>query len=287
MRAHSAVIGVGAALCFNVGCRPVDACAETGVACGGDPVAQWAEIDSCQDPALLDMAIAKRTYRGQPVVTATQSPPEPTSTDWCADLAYGPSGITFLNLPRDPPKLLGAYLVLQGDDPPADTTGSYGALVTSSDKTSIEFSRTCLTRFGYTSSDCAQFGDAFARFGTGLGGVKETTCQNATNGGCLCAYTVEADAAGSNLSGRWRRRGSVMTFYPSNMVLPTQVDYCIDGDRMTLSGHDRTNILDIAGLRTMTLDRIVCGNGKLERGEQCDPPDQTTCSAMCQKIGAP
>jgi hypothetical protein len=269
------------------GCRPVDACAETGVACGGDPVGQWIETDSCQAPALRDTGVAKRTYRGQPIVTTGQAAPEPTSTDWCADLAYGPTGITFLNLPRDPPRVLGAYLNYKADDP-SHTSGSLGALVTSSDTTQIEFSRSCLTRLGYA-VDCVKFGVDFASFGTGLGGVKETSCRATDQGGCLCAYTVEADAAGSNLSGQWRKTGSgnVLTFFPSNMVLPTQVDFCVEGDRLTLWGHDRTNVLDIAGLRTMTFDRVVCGNGKVERGEQCDPPDQTTCSPSCQTIPTP
>lgn len=271
----------------GVGCKPVDACAETGNICGGDPAGQWTEVESCQDPALQDMAIAKRTYRGQPIVSTGQAPPEPTSTDWCADLAYGAAGISFLNLPRNPPRLLGAYIVLQGTDQ-AHTTGTYGALVTSSDRTSIEFSKTCLTRLGYA-PDCDRFGADFASFGTGLGGVKETSCTPTPEQGCLCAYTVEADAAGSNLSGKWVRRegaeGNIMTFYASNMVLPSQVDYCVQGDRMTMWGHNRASIMDMAGVRTLVLERVVCGNGKVERGEQCDPPDQTTCSAACQKLG--
>jgi cysteine-rich repeat protein len=28
----------------------------------------------------------------------------------------------------------------------------------------------------------------------------------------------------------------------------------------------------------------ICGNSKLERGEECDPPDGTTCDAACKKI---
>jgi hypothetical protein len=286
MRARSVLGIVGVSLVSGVGCRPTDACAETGEICGGDPVSQWTETDACQDPSLLDMAIAKRSYRSQPIVTAGQPPPEPTSTDWCADLAYGPTGITSLNLPRDPPGLVGAYLSFQGDDPPANTSGSYGAFVTSSDQTSIEFSQSCLTRFGFSSS-CAEFGAAFAAFGSRAGGVKETSCTDASDSGCLCTYTVESDAAGSNLSGRWRRQGNVLTFFPSSMVLPTQADYCVQGNHMTLWGHDRTNVMDIAGLRTVSLDRIVCGNGKLERGEQCDPPNQTTCNSMCQTVATP
>src|SRR5262249_16848729 len=31
----------------------------------------------------------------------------------------------------------------------------------------------------------------------------------------------------------------------------------------------------------------VCGNGVVEAGEQCDPPNGTTCSATCQSVAAP
>jgi hypothetical protein len=245
--------GIGALFLSCEAWGPTDACAETGTACGGNPVGQWTMVDSCQDPSLQNLAGAKRTYRGQPIVSAGQLPPEPTSTDWCADLVYGANGIDFLNLPRDPPKLLGARLNFQGDDP-TGTSGTWGALVTSSDTTSIEFSKTCMTRFGY-SSGCAEFGAAFAAFGTILGGVKETTCTDGTNGGCLCTYTIEADAAGSNLSGKWKKAGNVLTLYPANMVLPTKVDYCVRGDRITLWGHDRTNIMDVNGARMMAFQR--------------------------------
>jgi len=276
---------VGGLLLFGAACRPADVCAEPADACGGDPVGQWTLVDSCQDPTLPDMAIAKRTTRNQPVVTAGQPPPEPASTDWCADLVYGPSGIDFLNLPRDTPKLLGAYLSYASTDlSNPHATGSWGALVTTSDTTSIDFSRSCIERFGY-SATCQQFGVDFATFGTTLGGVKETSCGDDGSGGCLCRYTIEADAAGTNLSGAWAASGSTITHFPSNMVLPSEVDFCVQGSRMTLWGHDRTSILDIAGARTMSFEKIVCGDGRVDRGEQCDPPDGVTCSDACQRIG--
>ena len=287
MRAYVAVVAVGTLLPAAIGCRPTDACAEAATACGGDPIGAWGEVDVCQDPALPDSTIAKRTYRGQSAVTAGQAPPEPTSTDWCSDLVYGPNGITFLLLPRDTPRILGASLRYSAaglDDP---TRGQYSALVTSSDRTSIEYSASCLERFGYAPGSCAQFGEAFAAYGVGLGGVKETTCKDSVGGGCLCSYLSESDAAGTNLSGSWSTNGHVLTHYAANMVLPSQVDYCVQGNRMTLWGHDRTNILDFAGLRTMILDKVVCGDGRVDRGEECDPPNQTTCNAMCQRILTP
>jgi hypothetical protein len=277
-----AAAALGAVLSGGAACRPTDACAETGTACGGDPVGSWTLVDACQDPALVDTAVAKRTYRGQPLVTAGQPPPEPTSSDWCADLVYGANGIDFLNLPRDPPRLSGGYISYQAQDG-LDAGGTYGALWTTDDTTSIDFSASCIQRFGYAPA-CDQFAVAFATFGTTLGGVKNTSCADDGSGGCRCAYTIEADAAGTNLSGQWSAQGGTITHFATNMLLPTQVDYCVRGNEMTLWGHDRTAIMGLPGVRTVSLLRIVCGDGRVDRGEACDPPDGTTCNSTCQLI---
>jgi hypothetical protein len=291
MRHGSPVAILCAAWLLAAGCRPVDACAETGPVCGGDPIGvgqdtgAWIEADACQDPALVDSTIAKRAYRGQPAITAGQPPPEATTTDWCSDLVYGADGISFLMLPRDTPRIQGAYLTFQARAPgdPDHAKGLYAALVTSSDRTSIEYSRSCLERFGF-SPDCVQFAQSFATYGAGLGGVKETSCEATAGAGCRCSYLIESDAAGTNLSGNWTADGGVMTLLAGNMVLPSRVDYCVQGDHMTLWGHNRTNILDFVGLRTMTLQKVVCGDGRTDRGEQCDPPDGTTCNSRCQMV---
>jgi hypothetical protein len=275
---------VGASMLGGAGCRPTDACAEPGTLCGGDPTGSWVEVDSCQDPAIADSTIAKRSYRGQPAITAGQAAPEPTSTDWCSDLVYGANGISFFMLPRDTPRIQGAYLTYQSTSPTDHGTGVYGAFVTSSDRNSIEYSATCLARFGYL-PDCVQFAESFATYGASLGGVKETSCEPSGDGGCHCSYLIESDAAGTNLSGTWSSSDHVLTHFAGNMVLPSQVDYCVQGSRMTLWGHNRTNVLDFAGLRTMILDKVVCGDGRSDRGEQCDPPDGTTCDSKCQTIG--
>ena len=146
----------------------------------------------------------KADLPGTAILATGQAPVEPTSTDWCADLAYRENGIAFLNLPRNPPRILGAFITFRGSDDSHDS-GGYSAFVTSSDRTSIEFSKTCLTRLGYA-PDCDKFAADFAAFGTGLGGVRDTSCTTTAAQGCLCSYTVEADAAGSNLGGEWVRR---------------------------------------------------------------------------------
>jgi hypothetical protein len=270
---------VGVLLLGAAACRPTDKCAESGVPCGGDPTGRWKLVDQCQDPTVPSNAISQRTYLGQPINGAQQPPPEPTSSDWCADLKYGPDGIAFLNLPYNARGLIGAYINYAGDH-------TYGAFVTTSDTTTLDLSASCLSRFGFAST-CADFAKAFATFGASLGGVKDTSCKDDGNGGCLCAYTIEGDAAGSSLTGKWGANGSVLTHFAGSMVLPSQADYCVAGDSMTLWGHDRTNLFDLPGVRTINLQRIVCGNGVVERGETCEPPNTATCDANCQTVTTP
>src|SRR5450432_776573 len=284
----AAVFVVGVLVPFVAGCRPTDVCAETGSACGGDPVGSWAETDVCQDPTIQDKIAAKQTYFNQPLVPGGQSPPQVTSTDWCSSLQYiGTSGISFFALPRDTPAIQGAFLSYSAGSDGSHTQGLYTTLITSSDKTSINYSASCLQRFGYAPGSCADFAAAFAAYGSSLGGIKETSCQDSGDGGCLCSYLSESDAAGTDLSGIWSSDGHVITHFAGSGVLPTQVDYCVQGNQMTLWGHDRTSILNSpAGLRTLVLRKVVCGDGIVDRGEECDPPDQTTCSSTCQTIAA-
>lgn len=270
-------MAAGALLLPGMGCRPTDACAASESPCGGSPVGGWTLADSCQDPAYVPTL--PRTYLGQTATTARQPPPEPASADWCADLKYGP-GTFSVNLPRDTPKMVGGYVRYKAD-------GTYGAFMTNSARTSIEFSWSCITRFGY-SSTCAEFDQAFASYASGTGGVvKDTKCEDSTNG-CRCEYTKEADAAGTNLAGRWNASGSVLTHFAANQQLPSQADFCQDGpDHLTLWGHARSNIFDIPGARTINWVRIPCGNGMVERGEECEPPNTATCDSICLAIPAP
>lgn len=241
-------------------------------------------MNSCQDPTFK--LPLQRTYLGQPATSARQQPPEPASSDWCADLKYTPSGIEALNLPHDTAALAGAYLIYDGQQ------HTYGAFITSRSSATVEFSARCLSRFGFFDS-CELFGAALAKYGASLGGVKDTSCVPSELG-CRCSYTSEADAAGTDLTGKWTANGAVLTHFAGTGVLPSDADFCVQGDTMTLWGHDRTVLFDTGivpakapGARTMTLKRIVCGNQVVERDEDCDPPNTPTCSATCKTITPP
>ena len=286
-----AIVALAFAALLPAACHSVDKCAESGTPCGGNPVGQWNLASSCQDPVLANTAISKRTYLNQPITTAGEPAPESTSTDWCADLDYeGPAqGIVHLNLPHDTSSLIGGYLYYLDDH-------SYGAFITSTATGRFDFSKTCITRFGYFPT-CDEFNDAFTDFARRQGGTKPVGtdpaakfCTDDGQGGCRCDYIAESDAAGSNLTGTWTTSGSVLTHFENTMVLPSQVDYCVDGDRLTLWGRDRTNALDVVGApgaRTLSFTRIKCGNGIKEHGEACDPPDGVTCDVNCQLIAMP
>jgi hypothetical protein len=274
---------VGAAV-LVVGCgalRPADSCGASGTACGGDPTGDWALVTACQDPTYK--APLQRTYLGQMTETARQPPPDPAAADWCADLVYTPNGISMLNLPRDTPRLVGGHITYAADH-------TYGAFITSIYDASFDFSANCLTRVGFASS-CADFEIALRNFATTLGGVQNVACSGDGANGCRCAYTIESDAAGTNLTGTWAANGNIITHFANNMALPSQVDYCAQGDQLTISGHDRSIILETgtplsptAGARTMNLRRIVCGDGFVDHGEACEPPSSAGCDASCKKI---
>jgi hypothetical protein len=291
---HPVISLACAVLLGATGCKPVDACAETGPACGGDPVGVWVENSVCQDPALRDPIAAKQSYRNQPIVPGGEQPPELTSMDWCSSLQYqGPNGIRAFALPRDTPAVQGAALSYNAASAGDHTRGNYAIQLTSSARGRITYSASCLQRFGYAPGNCTNsgnatdFGKAFADYGSSLGGIKDTNCQDAGDGGCTCTYLSESDAAGIDLSGIWKADGHIITYFAGSGVLPAQVDFCVQGNQMTLWGHSRTSIFNFNGLRTMTLHRIVCGDGMIDSGEGCDPPDQKTCSPTCQKIASP
>ena len=140
-------------------------------------------------------------------------------------------GIVSLNLPHDTSALIGGSLDYLDDH-------SYGAFITSTASGSFDFSKTYITRFGYFLT-CDQFNDAFTDFARRQGGTKPVGtdqaakfCADDGQGGCRCDYIAESDAAGSNLTGTWTTSGPLLTHFENSMILPSQVDYCAEGDHL-------------------------------------------------------
>jgi hypothetical protein len=186
---------------------------------------------------------------------------------------YGQSGISNLALPHDAFKLAGAYVSYASN-------GGYSAFVTSVGRATLQLSKECLSRNGVMPT-CDQVTTDLKAFISSAPGVTAVGCTTSGDG-CLCGYTIESDAAGSALNGKFSVDGTVITHYAGTDVLPSKVDFCVQGDSLTLWGHERTNIMDMPGVRTLMLQRIVCGNSVVEKGEQCDPPNASTCDSDCQ-----
>jgi len=258
------------ALLVGAGCRPDTSCPEDGAPCGGDPSGSWTVVDACRDPFFAQPT--PPTYQSQPVELARQPSPVMTSSDWCAAILLGGAGSTApLTLPHDTLGVAGGTLSYTSDGA-GQLTGSYQAVIDTTGPGSIDLSAACLTRLG-ASLTCdlvaAALGDLAAVMLPKPGqpcsdspaepiacqyyfSYSDIQCTDDGHAGCHCTYTVSF--AGS-LNGRWAIDGNVLSHADASKKLPTQADYCINGDQMALWGHDRTSILDQPGIRTLQLRR--------------------------------
>lgn len=302
MTVYRRIVAVAAFVLLGDGCQPEVTCLESGAACGGDPTASgesWTLSGACRDPVFVPPV--QVTYLGQPVQMARQPSPMPASSDWCSSLVLGTAGITSFQFPHDTLNPAGAQISYCGDVAGQAEQGSYHANVNTTGSGSIDLSHECLARTGMSLS-CDAVAAAltiFAQTKPDRPGVPCTDspadpgscqffysygtidCQVIPGGGCRCTYPVSFTG---KYGGRWKKNGTVLTHSDTSKMLPSQADYCVQGDKMTLSGHDRASILNFAGMRTMSLDRVVamCGNGLVECGEECDPPDQMFCDSTCR-----
>ena len=254
---------LGAALALGLGCSMEDDCAPAGDACGGDPSGQWTIAGSCRDPAYQPPRPV--TYFGQAETMARQPPPEATSSDWCSYLTYDPvMGITNFVFPYDTLQITSGRVAYDG-------AGAYAALLSTTGRGAVDISASCLTRFG-TVPSCAPIDptlptlplpatrsltDDLRAYSISLGSpFQDITCADDGRDGCACTYTIAFEPSGGGLSGRWSTQSTLMTHFAGTKLIPSQADFCVAGDTMTLWGHDRAAIWDQPGLRTVNLQRM-------------------------------
>ena len=251
------------ATCFglvSLACRMDDPCAARQSACGGDPTGEWSVSDTCRDPAYQNPEAV--TYYGQTEPMARQPPPEPTSSDWCSYLIYDPlKGIQSFTFPHDTLAFVSGHVTYDG-------AGSYAGLLQAGGTGSVDISASCMTRFSVI-FQCAP-ADASTPMGTrsvtddltvyssgSLGAPEQNiACADDGSGGCACSYELRSEPSGGGLAGYWSTQGPLLTHFAGTKLIPSQADLCVDGDTMTLWGHDRAAIWDQAGLRTVTMTRV-------------------------------
>jgi len=236
-----------------------DQCAPTGDACGGDPSGKWTITGSCRDPYYqLPRPV---TYFGQAETMARQPPPEATSSDWCSYLTYDPiMGITNFTFPYDTLDITSGGVEYNGG-------GGYAALLSTTGDGAVDISASCLTRFGAVPtcgaadpnapSAMRSLTDDLRAYSISLGSpFQDIICADDGRDGCACTYTIAFEPSGGGLSGRWSTQATVMTHFAGAKLIPSQADFCVGGDTMTLWGHDRAAVWDQPGLRTVTLQRV-------------------------------
>lgn len=251
------------------GCQPAVTCPEGGVACGGDPTGTWNVVNACRDPVYA--APLPATYLGQPVEMARQPRPVMTSSDWCSSFFATSTGVKAFTFPHDALSPAGGQITCMADDG-QHQGGAYQAVLNTSGSSSIELSSACLTRAGavFTCQMVESVLRDFAAMKLADPGVpcsdspsepalcqfyysySNIGCGATLDGGCRCAYDV---AFAGTFSGHWTRQGGLLTFSDISKMLPSQSDYCVSGSSMSLWGHDRTSILNQAGIRTLQLQK--------------------------------
>ena len=241
-------------------CAMDDPCAPQGDACGGDPSGAWSVMDSCRDPAYANPEAV--TYYGQTQNMARQPPPEPTSSDWCSYLIYDPNqGITQFTFPHD-------TLGIRTGRVTYDGVGTYAVLLSTIGMGTVDISAACLTRFSVhfqcaaadasTPAGVRSVSDDLTTYSVGLGSPEQNiVCVDDGSEGCFCGYDIASEPSGGGLSGRWSTQGSLLTHFAGTKLIPQQTDVCVSGDTMTIWGHNRAAIWDQAGLRTVTLQRMM------------------------------
>jgi hypothetical protein len=200
-----------------------------------------------------------------PGYTTPQTPalasPQPslvTAGDWCSGLVYLP------------PSASGSGMIgnIQFYAPPLDFeqgTVSFNAdnhlyeiVNTQKYDYTTHFTPSCLQAYG-ASPTCQELSDALNA--QPLPNYQDLSCANASDGGCDCTYTLSG-TGGDN--GTWEVVGSTLYEFPSLSGLPPQaVDFCAQGDTMTLSGKNGSHLNGTAGMRSMFLTKCTDG--------VCDP----------------
>jgi hypothetical protein len=264
MNARRLAGGIVAITALSAGCQSEDLCAESGTPCGGDVVGVWDIVNSCRDPSYAPPL--PLTYLSQPVGTAREPPTELTSGPWCSYLEFQPgrpAGQKVVNFifPYDTLGVAGGTFTYESDGTfrglmstslcPAPPSMS-DAAPTPGCVASMELSASCMTQFGGHPS-CSELQAELIQYAASQPSFRDIECADGADHGCRCNYTVSFEGA---YGGAWRTSGSRLTHSDNSHRLPSQVDYCVSGDTMTMWGSNRTSILDRpAGIRMLTFKK--------------------------------
>lgn len=270
-------VSAGKSAAFAALLASLAACSGKGVAgnctdypaCGGDPSGTWQIQTECQfdvyQPATAPSPIASAYTVPQTPALATPAPSTALSSgEWCSGLVYLPAtsadanqlaGVAFYPAPLE---FHSGFVTFTPSDDPAQQLFQFTIAVKSKPQLT-HFAPACLQAYGANPS-CDDITAGLIAQGTSVN-YQNASCATASDGGCDCSYNL-ADTNGD--SGQWRLIGNTIYAFNSPSGHPAQaMDYCVNGNTMTLSGKDGSHLLGSAGIRTMTLtkcDSGACGD---------------------------
>jgi hypothetical protein len=308
--ATSALVSIAA---LAIGCKQTTLCSALGDCGGGPPVGIKPGTDgnwvlapghpSCAEDLYMP-ASDPRLQMASPTEFGTPYP-EPAVYDWCLLLVTGPEpgdGIQVFppRLYQESPAYGFVTLKFQSD-------GHFSSGITLTGTFLLELPAYCVRAFGAQPGPmdptvpnspvvdvCTRLQTPLYNAAISTGAYKNLTCEADTADvrakyglggaddpmGCLCRYDVNATGGPA---GTYRVDGNVITDFPDAVSsnFPQQTTYCLQGDRLQLTGANGAYLFDQKGLRTLDLLR-GCNDGTDCASGQCDTTTMIAGQGICK-----
>jgi hypothetical protein len=130
-------------------------------------------------------------------------------------------------------------------------SGNYTASMRVQKDFAVHFTPTCIQAHG-AHPTCAQLTASIASYiAGGFVNYNDFACNDASDGGCDCTYNY---GEGTGETGRFAVVGSqVYIFDAPSGKPPHAMDFCIQGDTMTIAGHNGSHLFGSPGLRSLVM----------------------------------
>ena len=232
------------------------ACADVST-CGGNPAGDWKIVSACQfdslQPKNANDSVTSRYSTPQSPALAQPATSSFSSGDWCQALSYltpsdGTASSLLLRLNSEPVEYVLGGVVSAATA--AATPTAFGAVLSVEHHFAVHFSPTCLGAHGVPPT-CAAM-TAFATGGAFLN-YNDFVCGDAKGGGCDCTYLYYE---GTTESAHYQIVGNQLLIVDAASFLPPRTyDYCVQGDTMTMGGHNGLGLFGSNHLRSVVATR--------------------------------
>lgn len=260
---------LGVCAVLSSACTQEPKCEELDTCGGAMPTGTWVlgtGHPSCSED-LYSPPTDTRLLGGE-ITPARQPTIEPALWDWCYLLLTGAGDGNDVQL--KPPRFyyesgeVGSVFLTYTPSASSVDTGDFTVSITKTGHFTLDFPAVCIRAFGATDRPdlaidpsgspvqvCERLEVPLANSGLGEGSYPNTDCYPNPEDplGCLCEFDV-TETGGT--AGTYHRQGSQILHNPSGNY-SSRADYCVQGDRLQLTGADGAYLFNVAGLRTMDL----------------------------------